>query len=85
MAANRTQVMNDLKHILVNELFIDIPADEIKESDRLSSDVGLDSVGLIELVTIVEDKYKITVEEQEEGNPAPTIGSFTDYIVKKAG
>jgi acyl carrier protein len=84
MPLDRNQVINDIKHILVEELFIDIPEEEIKEEDAFAA-LGLDSVGGLELVTIVEDKYHIHLEEEEDlAENSATIVAFADYIISKA-
>jgi len=84
MVVDRAQVIKDLKHILVEELFIDIPEEEIKEEDSFT-DVGLDSIGWVELVTIVEDKYGVEIEDAEDlAENSRTLGIFASYITGKA-
>ena len=70
MSLEKEKVIAELKHILVEELFIDIPQHELKDDDKLSNGIGLDSVGVIELIAIVEDKYAISVERREESRGA---------------
>jgi acyl carrier protein len=81
MSVTKEQICNDVKKILVDDLFVDIPLEEIKETDLLSTDIGLDSVAHIELFSIVEDKYNIKVNtEQGSSKNYRTIQSFTEYI-----
>ena len=83
MSVDREQVIQDLKHILIEDLFVEIPEDEIKEEDQFSS-IGLDSIGGFELVTKVEDKYNIQIEDEEDlAENSKTVGSFADYILFK--
>ena len=81
MSVTKEQICNDVKKILVDDLFVDIPLEEIKETDLLSTDIGLDSVAHIELFSNVEDKYNIKVNtEQGSSKNYRTIQSFTEYI-----
>jgi acyl carrier protein len=81
MSVTKEQICNDVKKILVDDLFVDIPLEEIKDTDLLSTEIGLDSVAHIELFAIVEDKYGIKVNTEEESiENYRTINSFTDYI-----
>lgn len=81
MSVTKEQICNDVKKILVDDLFVDIPLEEMKETDLLSTDIGLDSVAHIELFSIVEDKYGIKVNTEEGSSENyRTIQSFTDYI-----
>jgi len=81
MSVTKEQISNDVKKILVDDLFVDIPLEEIKETELLSIDIGLDSVAHIELFAIVEDKYGIKVNTEEGAlENYRTIQSFTEYI-----
>jgi acyl carrier protein len=81
MSVTKEQISNDIKKILVDDLFVDIPLEEIKETDLLSTDIGLDSVAHVELFAIVEDKYGIEVNtEQGASENYRTIQSFSEYI-----
>ena len=76
------QIVNDLKKILVEELFVEIPTEKIKETDSLSADIGLDSVGQIEFVSIIEERYGLKIDLKESGGDLKTIGSTAAYIRK---
>lgn len=84
MEISRVNILEDLKHILVDELFVEIPKEEIDEKDQLFTGIGLDSIGFIEMVTIIEDKYKVKIENEENlPENSNTLGSFADYILDK--
>jgi acyl carrier protein len=81
MFGTKEQIGNDVKKILVEDLFVDIPLEELKETDTLSTDIGLDSVAHIELFSIIEDRYGIKVDtDQGSLENYRTIRSLTDYI-----
>ena len=63
--ADKETIVKELKKVLVEDLFVSIPEGEIKLEDSLSTDLGVDSVGLVELVTILEDKYGIEISDDE--------------------
>jgi acyl carrier protein len=84
MKKNPEVIVEELKQILVNDLFVDLPIDRMRESDLLATGIGLDSVGLIELVMLVEEKYAITIEERRDvPSEEKTLGWFASYIASK--
>src|SRR5262245_53245191 len=83
MNTNRDQVATDLKKILAEELFVEIPVDQMKETDLLSADLGLDSVGQIELVSIVEERYGFKVDAQVAVADMRTIGAAVDFVCRQ--
>ncbi|HEX9112876.1 MAG TPA: acyl carrier protein [Nitrospirota bacterium] len=81
MLGTKDQIVNDLKKILVEDLFVEVPIDDIKLTDSLSTDIGLDSVAHIELFAIVQDKYGINVPtDQDSLVNYRTVQSMSDFI-----
>ena len=76
------QILTDLKKILVEELFVEIPVEKIKDSDSLSTDIGLDSVGQIEFVSILEERYGLKIDVKQSGADLKTVGSTAEFIRK---
>lgn len=76
------QILADLKIILVEELFVEIPVDKIRDGDALSTDIGLDSVGQIEFVSILEERYGVKIDVKQAGADLKTVGSTAEYIRK---
>ncbi|HEX5745885.1 MAG TPA: acyl carrier protein [Archangium sp.] len=56
---------SSLKKILVTNLFVEIPEDQIGLDDGLQSVIGLDSVGFLELRVICEDQFKIRISDED--------------------
>ncbi len=82
MHPNKEEITTELKKILVEDLFVEIPTEKIKDTDSLSTDIGLDSVGQIELVSLIEERYGLKVDAQEAASDMKTIGSTADYVWK---
>jgi acyl carrier protein len=77
-------ILDQLRKILVDDLFVAVPAEEIKETDELGPRLGLDSIGFIELAVIVSNRYKIKAAEADvaQGHFA-TLGRLCAFIVER--
>ena len=82
MHPSKEEIATELKKILVEDLFIEIPTEKMKDTDSLSTDIGLDSVGQIELVSLIEERYGLKVDVKEAATEMKTIGSTADYVWK---
>ncbi|OJT27516.1 coronafacic acid synthetase [Archangium sp. Cb G35] len=56
---------SSIKKILVTNLFVELPEDQIGLDDGLQSVIGLDSVGFLELRVICEDQFKIRISDED--------------------
>ena len=70
--------MQLVREHLVAELELE-PA-EIKEESRFREDFDADSLDLYELVMELEDRYGISVSEQEAGEIS-TVGDAIDFVL----
>jgi acyl carrier protein len=59
------ELTSALKKILVSNLFVELPEDQIGPDDGLQSVVGLDSVGFLELRVLCEDKFKVQISDED--------------------
>ena len=66
-----------LKKLLVEEL--QISEDIITLDAELSSDLGINSIELADLVMLCEDKFDLTIED-EDLNSFITIGDVVNYL-----
>jgi acyl carrier protein len=82
MNASREQIVAELKKILAEDLFVEVPTEKMKDTDSFSTDLGLDSVGQIELVSLLEERYGLKIDVKESAADLKTIGSTADYILK---
>ena len=66
------------------EIMIDDPLVEINEKSKLISDNIIDSLGVIELVNIIESKFKIVIEQDElDIKYLDSIDGMTNFILNK--
>jgi len=72
MASGLSEIQKQLTRILVDDLFCEVPEDKIAADNSIAHDLGLDSVGLVEL-----DK------DLTSGHFA-TIKSLSEYIVSRS-
>ena len=70
-------MFEELKDLLVNELLLD-PADITLEAE-LSSDLGISSVDLADLVCHCEEKFEIEIDDSDMSKFI-TIKDVVDYL-----
>lgn len=72
-----------LREILVETLRLQIDPTQIGEGD-LVAQLGIDSIGLMEIITRVENRFHITIEEEDV---SPTLvnslDTFSMYVKAK--
>jgi acyl carrier protein len=80
----RSELQDQLRKILVDDLFVAVPPEEIQPQDELGPKLGLDSIGFIELATIVSDRYHIKADENDvaEGHFA-TLDRLCNFILSR--
>ncbi|MBC8482092.1 MAG: hypothetical protein H8D47_05445 [Planctomycetes bacterium] len=80
MNAKRKQILEKLRTLL--EPWIDSgQTDHVSERTNLLADIGIDSVGILQLVLGVEDEFGITIKDHElESDVFSQMGNFIDII-----
>jgi acyl carrier protein len=58
-------IAQSIKEILVAEVLVEVPADQMDEDDSLRNTFGLDSLGFVELRVQCEDRFGITIPDSE--------------------
>ena len=78
--AERATVMATVVKVLERILKLDLPG--VEEDRRLTSDLGLDSSSVLELLMDLEGELAIEFDPDSlEMSHFATIGSLTDYLV----
>lgn len=81
--------MYDLKRHIINDLYRDeLSPEDIGDDTPLFSDggIGLDSLDAVELVTIVEKNYGVSIEDGEAAKEIfSSLSSLADHILSCKG
>ena len=78
---NRDEVINLVREHLAEELEVD--PGSIAEETRFKEDLDADSLDLYELVMELEDRYGITVSEQDAAR-IETVGDAVSFVLERA-
>ncbi len=73
-------VYDEITQLLAEQLNIDPKT--ITRDSRIVEDLHTDSLDMVEMLIALEDKYDITVPDDEAKN-LDTIGKLVDYIESK--
>jgi len=77
----RDDVLSLVREHLAEELEVDI--ETITEQTRFKQDLDADSLDLYELVMELEDRYGVTVSEQQ-ASQIETVGDAVGFVVEHA-
>ena len=80
MQPTKQQISAELKRMLVDDLFVEIPLEKIQDSDSLTTDIGLDSVGQVEFVSLIEERYGVSIDTDKAPAELRTLASITDFV-----
>jgi acyl carrier protein len=78
---NRDDVLTLVREHLAEELEVEI--DRISETTRFKEDLDADSLDLYELVMELEDRYGVSVSEQQAAQ-IKTVGDAVGFVVEHA-
>ena len=85
---DRSTVRADVKNLLVSGLRLTVPAAEIADDAPIfgrtpeGAGLGLDSIDALELVVLVEEKFNVTIPDEEVGKRAfASVAALADFIV----
>lgn len=75
----REQLKEELKEVIREQLNID---DEINDETLIKEQLGADSLDMVELIMAIEDKYGITIAD-DESEKISTFKHIIDFVEKK--
>lgn len=61
----RNDLILALRKTIVDDLFVEIPEEQIGLDDGLRTVVGLDSVGFVELRVLCEQKFNVEINDDD--------------------
>ena len=74
-------IEDSLKDILIEDLFVELGRDDIRPDASLRNEIGLDSLGFVELKTQIENRYGIVISDDDfTPENFATIASLTALI-----
>lgn len=82
-----TQTIEDVKALLRQSLQLGARADALTADSRLLGSLPeLDSMAVVSLLTGIEERFGVTVEDDEvSADVFATVGSLADFIAGKTG
>jgi acyl carrier protein len=81
-----TSIENSLRDILIEDLFVEVEKNKILETYSLRQDLGIDSLGFVELKEQVEKRFGIVISEDDfTPENFSTILSLTSLINRYCG
>lgn len=80
----KDEIRKRIKAILVDDLFVADSVDDIGDDAKIGSDLGMDSVGFVELGTIVGEVFHFQVDDTDVGERNfDSVASLTDFVHKR--
>lgn len=77
---DRTELLKKMSEFVKEAMMGRVSA--VRPEDDFASDIGMDSMGAVEFVTMVEDEYGISVDSGELAD-IKTLNDAVDLVLKK--
>jgi acyl carrier protein len=81
MAQSREEVVDTMKEVLASELGVE--GEKVTAEARFKEDLDADSLDLYELVMELEDRYGVSVSE-EQATHIKTVGDAVGFVLEHA-
>ena len=80
---DRERLQTEVKTLLIEGLRLDRRPDEIADDAPIFGEgLGLDSIDALELVVLVEERFGVTIPDEEVGQRAfASVAALVDFIV----
>ena len=85
---DRTALRSEVKELLATGLRLDLSPTEIPDDSPIFGEgLGLDSIDALELVVLVEERFHVSIPDEEVGRRAfASVNALVDFLVsQKAG
>jgi len=79
MAANESEILQGLAEIVNEETGLDVA--EVTSEKSFTDDLDIDSLSMMTIVTLAEEKFDVRIPDDEVKNLA-TVGDAVNYITK---
>ena len=74
---NRKEIFDKLRLLIVDQL--DVSADEVHEDSEFLSDLGADSLDIVDMVMKIEDEFGLDIDD-EDAQEMQTVRRVIDYL-----
>ena len=80
---DRTALRSEVKELLATGLRLDVsPAEIPDDSPIFGEGLGLDSIDALELVVLVEERFHVSIPDEDVGRRAfASVNALVDFIV----
>ncbi|TMB03092.1 MAG: acyl carrier protein [Deltaproteobacteria bacterium] len=78
-------LLAEVKELLVSGLRLDVrPADIADDAPIFGEGLGLDSIDALELVVLVEERFRVSIPDEEVGKRAfASVDALVDFILQE--
>jgi acyl carrier protein len=82
---DRTALSAEVKELLATGLRLDVaPADIPDDSPIFGEGLGLDSIDALELVVLVEERFRVAIPDEDVGREAfASVSALVDFILRE--
>ena len=79
------RLLAEVKELLVSGLRLDVrPADIADDAPIFGEGLGLDSIDALELVVLVEERFRVSIPDEEVGKRAfASVDALVDFILQE--
>ena len=83
---NKSEVVAQIKELIAGELDMNLKVAEIGEEDSLFEDgLGLDSIAIVEFITVLEERFKFHFSEMDLSKEMfQNISTVADLVMERA-
>jgi acyl carrier protein len=74
------EIFDQMKEIIADKLGVD--ADKVSKESRFMEDLGADSLGLVDVTMELEDKFDVTIPDEDLPS-ITTVQAAIDYVKEK--
>ena len=74
------EIFDQMKEIIADKLGVE--ADKVSKESRFMEDLGADSLGLVDVTMELEDKFDVTIPDEDLPS-ITTVQAAIDYVKEK--
>lgn len=83
---NKHAIEDKLRDILIKDLFVECAREEIRSDSSLRTDLGIDSLGFVELKEQVETEFGVAISDAEfTPDNFSSVGTLSALISSRVG